>query len=112
MLLAGTGSAWAHECFNVKRSATGNIGATGSQGWSTFAEDAREILGPICDAGVAVLAEAGGVTPDTPILSHATMASRTTRNGPGGTPAIQYLDLFSSTGIIQAIPSAFAACAP
>ena len=105
LLVATSGSAWAHECFNVKRSDQGNIGAAGSQGFTTFAEDAQEFFPGLCDAGVAILATAAGVTPETPVLAHATMASGT---GGAGTPAIHYLNI---DGIFAAVPAALAACA-
>ncbi|HEX7187168.1 MAG TPA: hypothetical protein VF423_03010 [Actinomycetes bacterium] len=107
LLIAGAGSAFAHECFNAKRSANGNAGAAASQGWNTFAEDAAFFFFPgLCDEGIAILADAAGVTPDTPILGNATMASGT---GGAGTPAIHYLDLES---LFPAVPDALAACAP
>src|SRR5688572_744864 len=81
LLVAGAGSAFAHECFNAKRSATGNAGAAASQGWNTFAEDAAFFFPGLCDEGIAILAEAAGVTPDTPILAHSTMASGTRGEG-------------------------------
>ena len=103
LLVAGAGSAFAHECYNAKRSASGNAGAAASQGWNTFAEDAVFFFPGLCDAGVAILADAAGVTPETPMLAHATMAS-----GAGSTRAIHYLDLDS---LFPAVPSALAACA-
>jgi len=106
ILIAGSGSAFAHECFNVKRSAQGNTGAAGSQGFATFAEDAQMFFPGLCDAGVTILATAAGVTPDTAVLSHATMASGT--RGPG-TPAIHFLNI---DGILAAVPVALATCAP
>jgi len=105
LLIAGAGSAFAHECFNAKRSANGDAGAAASQGWNTFAEDAAFFFPGLCDEGIAILAEAAGVTPDTPILAHATMASGT---GGAGNPAIHYLDLES---LFPAVPDALAACA-
>jgi hypothetical protein len=106
LLIVGSSSAWAHECFNVKRSDQGNAGAAASQGFSTFADDAQEFFPGLCDAGVAILATAAGVTPETPVLAHATMASGT---GGAGTPAIHYLNIH---GIFAAVPAALAACAP
>ncbi len=102
LLVAGAGSAFAHECFNAKRSANGNAGAAGSAGWNTFAEDAAFFFPGLCAAGVEILADAAGVTPETPVLAHATMAS-----GVGGNSAIHYLDLDS---LFAAVPSAMAAC--
>ena len=75
LLVAGAGSAFAHECYNAKRSANGNAGAAGSAGWNTFAEDAAFFFPGLCAAGVEILADAAGVTPETPVLAHATMAS-------------------------------------
>ena len=103
LLVAGAGSAFAHECFNAKRSANGNAGAAGSAGrWNTFAEDAASSSPDCARTRVEILADAAGVTPESTCPGHATMAS-----GVGGNSAIHYLDLDS---LFAAVPSAMAAC--
>ena len=109
LLVAAAAPALAHECYNTQRSATGNAAAAGSNGWATFASEVAEFIPPAsCPAGVQLLAAAAGITPDTLILQHATMASGTANSPHGpGTPAISYLNFGA---LDAAVPDAIAAC--
>jgi hypothetical protein len=109
LVAAAAGPAFAHECYNTKRSDTSTAAAAGSNGWSTFSDEVAEFIGPLCPAGVEVLADAAGVTPDTLIHQHSLMAGGTVANTDHpGTPAISYLNL---AALEAAVPSAFQACA-
>jgi hypothetical protein len=88
--IVGSVPAAADDSINVKRADQGSVGAARSQGFTTFAEEMKRLFPGLCDAGVAILADAARVTSDTPILSHASMARGT---GGAGTPAIVYVDL-------------------
>ena len=74
----------------------------------SFHDLAAEFTG-LCDAGIDVLAEAGGVSPETLIHTRTVMAGGTLREGgKAGTPAISHLDF---DAIDAAFPAAAAACA-
>lgn len=109
VVLVAAGPAAAHFCFLVNASDRSDAGRAGSNGWNTFAEDARSFFPDLCDDGIAVLAEAAGVSPDTPILAHSVLANGTLRNGQGkDVPAVDYLDIEALEAVI---PDALAACA-
>ena len=82
-------------------------GQAGSANWVSFHDLAFEFTG-LCDAGIAILAEAGGVTVETLINGHGTMAGGTLRKGENsGTKSISHLDF---DAIDAAFPAAAAAC--
>ena len=105
-VVLGAGPASAHFCFKTNLNERAAQGMAGSSNWVTFHDLAFEFTG-LCDAGIEILAEAGGVTPDTLINSHGTMAGGTLRDGDGGTPSISHLDF---AGIEAAEGDAIAAC--
>lgn len=97
----------AHFCFKTALNEQAARGMAGSANWVSFGDLAYEFTG-LCDAGITVLAEAGGVTTDTLINSHGTMAGGTLKKADGGgNKAISYLDF---DGIDAAFPAAAAAC--
>jgi hypothetical protein len=98
----------AHFCFNTKMAERAAQAAAGSSNWVSFHDLAYEFTG-LCDAGIDILADAGGVSPDTLIHMNAVMAGGTLREGgKGGTPAISHLDF---DAIDAAFGDAIAACA-
>jgi hypothetical protein len=102
------GPASAHFCFKTSLNETAAKGMAGSANWVTFHDLATEITG-LCHEGVEVLAAAGGVSMDTLINSHGTMAGGTLRKGANsGNPAISHLDF---DGIDAAFADAVTACA-
>lgn len=107
VLLAAT-PANAHFCFKTHLNERAAQGMAGSSNWVSFHDLAFEFTG-LCDAGLAVLAEAAGVTPGTLINTHGTMAGGTLKKGAGsGNRAISHLDF---DAIDAAFPEAAAACA-
>ena len=97
----------AHFCFKTNLNERAAQGMAGSANWVSFGELAFEFTG-LCPDGIQILADAGGVTVDTLINGHGTMAGGTLRKGPGaGTPSISHLDF---EGIDAAFPNASAAC--
>ena len=101
------GPANAHFCFKTNLNERAAQGMAGSANWVSFHDLAFEFTG-LCDAGIEVLAEAGGATPDTLINSHGTMAGGTLRKGAdAGTPSISHLDF---EAIDAAFPAAAEAC--
>jgi len=98
----------AHFCFKTQLNERAAEGMAGSANWVSFEELAFEFTG-LCDEGIAILAEAGGVTTDTLINGHGLMAGGTLRKGEdSGNKAISHLDF---EGIDAAFPEAAAACA-
>jgi hypothetical protein len=107
VLALTAGPASAHFCFKTNLNERAAEGQAGSANWVSFEDLAFEITG-LCEAGIAILAEAGGATPDTLINGHGTMAGGTLRKGPdSGTPSISHLDF---AAIEDATPAAEAAC--
>lgn len=80
-------------------------GASNSNGFATFSEVAFQFTG-LCPEGIKVLADAAGVSVDTPINVHAVMAGGAQARGidAGG---ISHLDF---EAIDAAFPDAVAAC--
>jgi hypothetical protein len=78
----------------------------GSATWISFGDLAFEFTG-LCPAGIEILAEAGGVTTDTLINGHGTMAGGTLRKDSPGNKAIGHLDF---AAIDAAEGDAIAAC--
>lgn len=105
MLAAAPASA--HFCFKTQLNERAAQGMAGSNNWVSFGELAFEFTG-LCDEGIEILAEAGGVTTDTLINGHGLMAGGTLRKGEdGGNKAISHLDFVA---IDAAFPEAAAAC--
>jgi hypothetical protein len=103
------GPASAHFCFKTNLNERAAQGQAGSANWVSFGDLAFEFTG-LCPAGIAVLADAGGVTVDTLINSHGTMAGGTLRKGAdSGTPSISHLD-FEAIDAAIVDGSAAAAC--
>ena len=84
----GVGPAAAHFCYHNNLTAQAAAGMLKSNGYTSFGALAAEFTG-LCPAGVQVLADAAGVTVDTPIHARAVMAGGL---GPGSNPAIGHLD--------------------
>lgn len=98
----------AHFCFRTQLADRATQASSGSPAWVSFHDLAFEFTG-LCDAGIEVLAAAGGVSSDTLIHAKTVMASGTLKkSGGGGTPGISHLDF---DGIEAAFPDAIAACA-
>jgi hypothetical protein len=95
----------AHFCYKNDLTPQAAAGMAGSSNWVSFHDLAFEFTG-LCDAGIDVLAGAGGVSSDTLINTHGTMAGGTLKKG-GGNPAISHLDF---EAIEAAFPAAAAAC--
>jgi hypothetical protein len=109
-VLLAAGPASAHFCYLLNPADEAAAGRGASNGWTTFEDAVRQHLDPnMCDAGIAVLAAAGGVKPSTLLLDHATIAGGThlSPKGPGN-PAVGYLDFDSMFGTVG---QAYAACA-
>jgi hypothetical protein len=102
------GPASAHFCFKTNLNERAAEGQAGSANWVSFQDLALEFFPELCPAGIAILAEAGGATPDTLINGHGTMAGGTLRKGEdSGTPSISHLDF---EAIDAATGEAIAAC--
>jgi hypothetical protein len=95
----------AHFCYKNNLNPQALQGQLGSSNWIAFGDLAAEVTG-LCPAGIQVLADAAGVTVDTPINGHGTMAGGTLKKG-GGNPAISHLDFDAIDG---AFPAAVEAC--
>ena len=106
VLALTAGSASAHFCYFTEANANAELGRAGSQAFTTFGELAFEFTG-LCEDGIAVLADAGGVTTSTVIHSRTVMASGTLRTDKDIMP-ISHLDF---DAIDAAFPDAAAACA-
>ena len=105
-LLVTAAPASAHFCYKNNLTPQAAAGMAKSQGFTTFGELAFEFTG-LCPAGIQVLADAAGVTTNTPINAHAVMAGGTLRDGTSDNPAISHLDF---AAIDAAFPDAVAAC--
>jgi hypothetical protein len=107
VLALTAGPASAHFCFKTNLNERAAEGQAGSANWVSFHDLAFEITG-LCDAGIAILAEAGGATPSTLINGHGLMAGGTLRKGEdSGTKSISHLDF---EAIEAATGEAIAAC--
>jgi hypothetical protein len=95
----------AHFCFKTNLNEHAKAGMLGSANWVAFEDLAAEVTG-LCPEGVQILADAAGVSLDTPINGHGLMAGGTLKKG-GGNPAISHLDF---DAIDLAFPDAVAAC--
>lgn len=106
-LVLAAAPANAHFCFKTQLNERAAQGMAGSHNWVPFSVLAFEFTG-LCDEGIEILAEAGGVTTDTLINGHGTMAGGTLRKGEdSGNKAISHLDF---EAIDAAFPAAAEAC--
>ena len=96
------GAANAHFCFSKHAVQQGAQGMANSQGFVSFHDLAFEFTG-LCDAGIEILADAGGVEPWTAINVRTVMA----QGSQGKSQGIGYLDF---EAIDAAFPDAEAAC--
>ena len=101
----GLGPASAHFCYVNKMTPQGMAGASNSNGFASFHDLAFEFTG-LCDAGIQVLADAAGISLDTPINMHAVMANGAESQGKDAR-GISHLDF---EAIDAAFPDAAAAC--
>ena len=104
-LALGVTPAAAHFCYHNNLTPQAAAGMLGSQAYVSFGELAGEITG-LCPAGVEVLANAAGVSMDTPIHARTVMAGGLAKKG-SSNPAISHLDF---EAIEAAFPDAMAAC--
>jgi hypothetical protein len=106
-LVMAAGPASAHFCYKNHVNENAAAGMAGSANWVPVGVIAAEETG-LCPAGVDVLLDAAGVTADTLINTHGTMAGGTLRKADGGgNKAISHLDF---AAIEAAMPDAIAAC--
>ncbi len=101
----GLGPASAHFCYVNNMTPQGMAGAGNSNGFASFHDLAFEFTG-LCDDGIQVLADAAGISVDTPINMHAVMASGAEFRGKDAR-GISHLDF---EAIDAAFPDAVAAC--
>ena len=101
----GLGPAGAHFCYVNHMTPQGMAGAGSSNGFASFHDLAFQFTG-LCDPGIQVLADAAGISVDTPINVHAVMASGAESRG-NDARGISHLDF---EAIDAAFPDAVAAC--
>ena len=104
-LALGLGPASAHFCYVNNMTPQAMAGASNSNGFAPFHDLAFEFTG-LCDAGIQVLADAAGVSLNTPINLHAVMASGAESRGKDAR-GISHLDF---DAIDAAFPDAVEAC--
>jgi hypothetical protein len=98
----------AHFCFRTQLSERAQEASNKSPAFISFGELAFEFTG-LCDEGIQILADAGGVTTGTLIHTKTVMAGGTLKKADGGgTPGISHLDF---EAIDAAFPAAEEACA-
>jgi hypothetical protein len=101
----GVAPAAAHFCYHNDLTPQATAGMLGSNAYTSFGELAFQFTG-LCPAGIEVLADAAGITVDTPIHSRTVMAGGLAKQGRSN-PAIGHLDF---EAIDAAFPDAVAAC--
>jgi hypothetical protein len=106
VLALGASTASAHFCYFTEANTRAELGRAGSNGFATFGALAFQFTG-LCPAGVAVLADAAGVSTTTTINLHAVMSGGTLKSGKDVKP-ISHLDFAAIEG---AMGDAAAACA-
>lgn len=106
-LALGAGTASAHFCYKTDVNPASWEGKNGSANWTSFSDLVLQHIGPVCAEGIEIIAAGGGVTPDTLINTHGTMAGGTLKKDQPGTKSISYIDF---AGLEAAIPAAIAAC--
>lgn len=100
-----TAPANAHFCYVNNMTPQAIAGASSSNGFASFEQLAFQFTG-LCPEGIQVLADAAGVSMDTPINVHAVMAGGAQARGID-TRGISHLDF---EAIDAAFPDAVAAC--
>ena len=101
----GLGPASAHFCYVNNMTPQAMAGASNSSGFVSFHDLAFQFTG-LCDAGLQVLADAAGISIQTPINLHAVMASGAEFRGKDAR-GIRHLDF---EAIDAAFPDAIVAC--
>ena len=101
----GLGSASAHFCYVNGMTPQAMAGAGSSSGFASFHDLAFEFTG-LCESGIQVLADAAGISVETPINLHAVMAGGAESQGKDAR-GISHLDFGA---IDAAFPDAVAAC--
>jgi len=101
----GLGPASAHFCYVNNMTPQAMAGASNSNGFVSFHDLAFQFTG-LCDAGIQVLADAAGISVETPINVHAVMASGAEFQGKDAR-GISHLDF---EAIDAAFPDAIVAC--
>jgi hypothetical protein len=96
-----TGSAFAHECYFTNPNPNADAGRSHTPAFMSFGDLAYQYTG-LCPAGIAELAQAGGITPETLINSRGMMAGPT-----DGNKAIGHADF---DAIFEAMPHAYDTC--
>jgi hypothetical protein len=96
-----TGAAFAHECYFTNPNPNAQAARAGTPAFMSFHDMAYQFTG-LCDDGIALVAEAAGITPDTLINTKGMMAGPT-----DGNRAIQHLDF---DALDEAMPAAVEAC--
>jgi len=101
----GVSPAAAHFCYHNDLTPQAAAGMLGSNGYTSFGALAFQFT-RLCPAGIAVLADAAGITVNTPIHARAVMAGGLAKQGRSN-PSIRHLN-FDAIG--AAFPDAEAAC--
>jgi hypothetical protein len=104
-LAVGVAPAAAHFCYHNDLTPQAAAGMLRSNAYVSFGDMAFEFTG-LCPAGIEVLADAAGITVDTPIHARTVMAGGLAKKGRSN-PAINHLDF---EAIEAAFPDAAAAC--
>ena len=102
----GLGPASAHFCYVNNMTPQAMAGVSNSNGFESFHDLAFQLTSGLCDAGIQVLADAAGISVETPINMHAVMAGGAEFRGKDAR-GISHLD-FEAIG--AAFPNAVAAC--
>jgi hypothetical protein len=97
------GGAFAHECYFTNPNPNAQAGRAGTPAFMSFHDMAVAYVG-LCDAGVDVVADFLGISPDTLVNQKGMMAGPT-----DGNKAIQHIDFESLTDAVMG--AAFDACA-
>lgn len=98
------GGAFAHECYFTNPNPNAQAGRAQTSAFMSFHDLAvQETGGALCNAGIAVVADALGIAPDTLINTKGMMAGPT-----DGNKAIQHIDFrLITAGVMD---DAFGAC--
>ena len=104
-LALGLGPASAHFCYVNNMTPQAMAGASNSSGFVSFHDLAFQFTG-LCDAGIQVLADAAGISGETPINARTVMASGAEFQGKDAR-GISHLDF---EAIDAAFPDAIVAC--
>ena len=112
-------TAFAHECYNARRSAQGNESAAGGNGFFTIETALIQFEG-LCPEGAAMVIDGlqdAGYRTDVLINAHALMAGGLERNGKGGDKlhdglGIDHLGEEFFGTLESLMPAGVAACTP